>query len=141
MNEKELKALQAEHSDLKNRDDAVKRTSTALQRWQALGRLPKGQLNNTEKAFAAYLEERQFSGAIVWWKAHPFNFLLANNTFYRVDFISLGNVGFLTVWEDKGTYTSDKGQMKIKLCSEALPVFKMVKVTKLKGNQWKFEDF
>lgn len=113
---------------------------SGVKRWQALGRLPAGTLNNTEKAFAAYLQERQAAGAILWWKAHPFSVKIAANTHYRPDFIYLQSDMQIVLVEVKGGYTSDKGQMKIKLCAEALPVFKMVKASRKNGN-WNFEEF
>lgn len=114
--------------------------SGGVKRWQALGRLPAGELNKTERAFAAYLQERQAAGAILWWKAHPFNVRLAESTFYRPDFLVLNAAMELVIYEVKGSYTSDKGQMKIKLCVEALPVFKMVKASR-KNGIWNFEEF
>lgn len=114
--------------------------SGGVQRWQALGRLPAGELNRTEKAFAAYLQERQAAGAIIWWKSHPFNVRLAENTFYRPDFLCLLADMSLVIYEVKGSYTSDKGQMKIKLCVEALPVFKVIKASR-KNGVWNFEEF
>lgn len=117
------------------------RASSGVKRWQALGRLPQGELNNTEKAFAAYLQERQAAGAIMWWKAHPFNVTLAKNTHYRPDFLVMNSAMELIIYEVKGSFTSEKGQMKIKLCVEALPVFKVIKASKIKGGGWKFEEF
>jgi len=114
--------------------------SGGVKRWQALGRLPVGSLNNTEKAFAAYLQERQAAGAIVWWKAHPFNVTLAKNTHYRPDFLVLNADMSLVIYEVKGSFTSEKGQMKIKLCVEALPVFKVIKAT-YKNKTWSFQEF
>lgn len=111
-----------------------------VQRWQALGRLPVGDLNNTEKSFAAYLQERQSAGAILWWKAHPFNVRLAEKTFYRPDFLCLMADMSLVIFEVKGSYTSEKGRMKVKLCAEALPVFKIIKASR-KNGAWQFEEF
>lgn len=114
--------------------------SGGVKRWQALGRLPKDVMNKTESAFAAYLQERQYSGAIVWWKFHPMRVRLAKNTYYEIDFLVMAADGVLTIYETKGGYTSEKGQMKIKLCAEALPVFKMVKASR-KNGVWNFEEF
>lgn len=121
--------------------DGAKAVLDGVKRWQALGRLPAGELNNTEKAFSAYLQERQAAGAILWWRAHPFNVRLADNLFYRPDFIALLPTMELVIYEVKGGYTSEKGQMKIKLCAEALPVFKMIKASKRKGGGWDFQEF
>lgn len=117
---------------------------TGLKRWQALGRLKDGELNKTEQEFAALLDLWKQEGSVLWWKAHPFNIRLAANTFYRVDFLALHSDGMLAMYEVKGGYTSDKGQMKIKLATEALPVMRMVKAskrTKKDGGGFKLEEF
>lgn len=137
LTEQELSQLNSRKKEVASRSSAV---SSGVRRWQALGRLPAGELNNTEKKFAAYLQERKSAGAIVWWKAHPFNVPLAKNTFYRPDFLVMNAAMELIIYEVKGSYTSDKGQMKIKLCVEALPVFKVIKASLVKG-AWQFEEF
>lgn len=115
-----------------------------LQRWQALGRLPKGQMNKTEQAFAEELERLKQAGEIIDWKFHPMNIRLATNTFYEVDFLALGADMSLTIYETKGGYTSDKGQLKIKLVAEVMPWFRMVKAVKQSkkdGGGFKLEEF
>lgn len=115
--------------------------SEGVKRWQALGRLPKDQMNNTERAFAALLAEWQHMGTIVWWKFHPMRVRLAKNTYYEIDFLVLRSDGLIVIYETKGGYTSEKGQMKIKLCAEALPVFKIIKAVKSKSGGWNFDEF
>lgn len=105
-----------------------------IKAWQALGRLPKGVLNKTEQAFAELLDRWKVEGKVLWWKAHPFNIPLAKNTFYRADFLALMADGMLTIFETKGTYTSEKGQAKIKLAAAALPVIRMVKAEQQSAN-------
>lgn len=115
-----------------------------VKRWQALGRLKVGELNKTEQEFADLLDDWKHAGTVLWWKAHPFNIKLANNTFYRVDFLALMSDGMLTMYEVKGGYTSQSGQTKIKLASEALPVIRIVKAskrTKKDGGGFKLEEF
>jgi len=116
--------------------------TSALKRWQALGRLPKDVMNKTEAEFSGWLEMQKFSGKIQDWKFHPMNIRLAKDTFYEVDFLVMESDNTMSIYEVKGGYTSDKGQLKIKLCAEVLPYFRMVKATKLpKGGGWKFEEF
>jgi hypothetical protein len=119
----------------------LKSNLVGVKRWQALGRLPKGDMNKTEAAYAAHLSERQALGGVLWWKFHPMRVRLASNTYYEVDFLVLAATGELEIHEVKGGYTSEKGQMKIKLCAEALPIFRMLKVSKLKGGGWNIEEF
>lgn len=115
-----------------------------LQRFQAIGRAPAGKLNKTEQAWADQLEQQRLRGEIVWYKAHPFNVRLADDTFYRIDFLVLRGDMRLEIHETKGEYVTEKGQMKIKLCAEVLPVIPVVKMTKLakkNGGGWKREEF
>jgi hypothetical protein len=101
-------------------------------------------MNDTEKAYAAVLELRKQAGEIKWWKFHPIKVRLANHTWYEVDFLLMMADDTIEIHETKGGYTSDKGQLKIKLCAEVLPIARMVKVTKLKkkeGGGWKYQEF
>ena len=118
--------------------------SDHMKRWQAAGRLPKGQMNKTEAVFAGWLDQQKLAGRVLDWKFHPMRVRLANNTYYEVDFLALGADMQLTIYETKGGYTSDKGQIKIKLCAEVLPYFRMVKAEKLSakaGGGWKMTEY
>ena len=118
--------------------------SDGVKRWQALGRLPKGQMNNTEQAYAKRLDLLKMQGDVLDWKFHAMRVRLANNTWYETDFIVLHKDMTLAIHETKGEYTSEKGQMKIKLAAEALPWFrfyKCIKVAEKNGGGWKIEDF
>jgi hypothetical protein len=122
----------------------VLRAHRSKQRFQALGRLPKGEMNKTEREYSEFLEERKRAGQVLWWKFHPMRVRLASNTFYEVDFLVMTAEGHLEIHETKGGHTTDKGQLKIKLCGEALPVFRMFKVikkTKKAGGGWQIEEY
>lgn len=99
-------------------------------RWQALGRLPKGTMNKTEAAYAQQIEAQRRAGLIHAWKFHAIKVRLADNTFYEVDFLVVAADMGLEIHEVKGGYTSDKGQLKIKLCAETLPWIRVFKATK-----------
>lgn len=123
---------------------APKAKPNGVQRWQALGRLPKGTMNKTEAAYAEELASQKAMGKILDFKFHPMRIRLADNTFYEVDFLVLHADRSLAIHETKGGFTSEKGQMKIKLVAEVMPWFGMLKVTKLAakaGGGWKVEDF
>lgn len=113
----------------------VLRADAATKRFQALGRLPKNRMNKTEAAYAARLDTMKHTGEIIDWKFHPMNVRLADNTFYEVDFLTLDTDMTLTIREVKGGFVTDKGQLKIKLCAEVMPWFRMLKVTKLTKKQ------
>ncbi|RKP44769.1 hypothetical protein D7S86_27180 [Pararobbsia silviterrae] len=120
------------------------RAHAANQAFQALGRLPKGTMNKTEGQYADFLEEQKRIGKVLFWKFHPFNVRLANNTFYEVDWLVLPFDMVLEIHETKGGRTTDKGQLKLKLCGEVLPVFRMKKVikqTKADGGGWLIEEY
>lgn len=120
------------------------RADAAMKRFQAKGRLPKGVMNKTEAEYAAMLEEQKRMGLVHWWKFHALRVRLADNTFYEVDFLVMAADSVLEIHEIKGGYTTDKGQMKIKVCAESLPVFRVFKLTKLPkkdGGGWKKEEF
>lgn len=120
------------------------RAAAATKRFQAKGRLPKGSMNKTEAAYAAHLDQQKLAGLILDWKFHALRVRLADNTFYETDFIVLAADSTVEIHETKGGFTTDKGQMKIKLCAEVLPWFRMIKATKLKpkeGGGWRLEDF
>jgi len=142
LTEEELKALQAKRGDLKSRDDAVKRTSNSLQRMQALGRLPKGTMNNTEKAYNAHLAERQYIGGVAWFEFEGIKFRLADNTFYTPDFAVMLSDGVMQIHEVKGYWTDD-ARVKIKVAANMYP-FQFIAVkakSKKDGGGWSYEEF
>lgn len=122
----------------------IVRAHEATKRFQALGRMPKSAMNKTEAAYAELLEQQRQVGQVLWWKFHPMNVRLASGAFYEVDFLVMHADMGLAIHETKGGFTTDKGQLKIRLAAEAMPVFRFFKVTKLpkkEGGGWKREEF
>ena len=139
-----MKMFRLTEEQLAARQQVKPVTLTNMQRFQALGRLPKDKMNKTEAEYAERLELQKHTHEIFDWKFHPMNIRLADRTFYEVDFLVIGSDMRLEIHETKGGYTTDKGQMKIKLVAEVLPWFRMVKCTKLAkkyGGGWKLEDY
>ena len=135
--------VQAAH-ELSAADAKVLRAHKSMERFRALGRLPKDRMNGTEKAYGEFLDERKRTGAVRFWKFHPMRVRLADNTFYEVDFIVVPDDFVLEIHETKGGFTTDKGQLKLKLCGEALPCFRMFKVIrqpKKAGGGWLLEEY
>lgn len=131
---------EADFAKLKRRRPPV----SGHKRWQALGRLPKGTMNKTEREYADLLDQQKAAGQIIDYKFHPMRIRLADNTYYEVDFLVLHGDHSLAIHETKGGYTSEKGQLKIKLVAELMPwfgFFKAVKQTKKDGGGFKLEDF
>lgn len=113
-------------------------------RWQALGRLPKGTMNKTEAEYATILEAQKKAGEILDYKFHPMRIRLADNTYYEVDFLVLHADQTLAIHETKGGFTSEKGQLKIKLVAEVMPwfgFFKVIKRAKKDGGGFAIEDY
>lgn len=106
----------------------------------ALGRVAKGKMNKTEAAYAQRLEAMKHSGQILDWKFHVLRVRLADATFYEPDFLVLTAEREIQIHEVKGGFTTDKGQMKVKLCAEVLPWFRVFKCSK-KGGEWLIQEF
>ncbi|WP_458763641.1 hypothetical protein [Cupriavidus basilensis] len=142
--EERLAAHQARQPKKAEPGRAAAQKVDPLARFHALGRLPKDQKNKTERAYAALLDEEKRQGLVIDWKFHPMRVRLADNTFYEVDFVVLHADMSLAIHETKGGFVTAHGQMKIKLCAEVLPYFRMVKATKLpakQGGGFKREEF
>ena len=136
--------LTAEEYEKHQRKTAKPAPKFGVKSWQALGRLPKGTMNKTEAEYSQLLEQKKLSGEILDYKFHPMRVRLGNNTYYEVDFLVMAADYGLEIHEVKGGFTSDKGQLKIKLCAEVLPYFRMFKVekqAKKNGGGWKITDF
>ena len=111
---------------------------TGLQSMQALGRLPAGKMNKTERRYAAQLELQKAAGDILWWAFEPINLRLGDNCFYRVDFLVLKGDGALECHEVKGHWTDD-ALVKIRVAAEKFP-FKFIAIRWAK-QQWEYRHF
>ncbi len=112
--------------------------SPSTQGLQALGRLPSGQMNKTEEAYAQELEFQRQAGAVVWWSFEGLKFRLADNTFYTPDFAVMLSGGQLQAHEVKGRWEDD-ARAKIKIAAALFPIqFIAIRKTKL---GWEREAF
>lgn len=109
---------------------------------QALGRLKAGQMNKTEAAYGAHLEQHKAAGAIAWYKFEGLKFRLADNTFYTPDFAVMWSDGRLEAHEVKG-FWQDDARAKIKIAADMYPIqFIAVRVkAKKDGGGWAVEEF
>jgi hypothetical protein len=107
----------------------------------ALGRMGKTEMNKTEAAYAQLLEAKKHTGEIIDWRFHPIRVRLADRTYYEPDFLVMTAARELQIHETKGAFTTDKGQMKIKLCAEVLPWFRVFKCSKQKDGSWTTQEF
>ena len=107
----------------------------------ALGRIAKGRMNKTEQAYAQLLEAQKHDGKIIDWKFHVLRVRLADNTFYEPDFLVMTAGRELQIHETKGSFTTQAGQTKIKLCAEVLPWFRVFKASKQKDGSFIMQEF
>jgi len=126
----------------------AKTKAGGMQAMQALGRLEAGELNKTEEAYRAHLEQLRMAGEIVWYQFEPFKLLLAPKTTYTPDFLVQLASGHLEVHEVKG-YWMDDARVKIKVAASMFPVFKFIAIKKAEkpkrgtalGPDWVREEF
>ncbi len=97
-----------------------------------------GQMNKTERAYAAHLDMMKTGGVVLWWGFETFKIRLAQATFYTPDFFVLFFTGKWEVHEVKGHWEDD-ARVKIKVAAEHIPM-RFVAVTK-KGDGWNYEPF
>lgn len=108
----------------------------------ALGRLPTGTMNKTEKAYDDYLELRHRAGEIIWRRFEGVKLRLADNTFYTPDFAVMLTSGLIELHEVKGHWTDD-ARVKIKVAADQYP-FRFIAVrkrSKKDGGGWDVEEF
>jgi hypothetical protein len=115
---------------------------TAKQAMQALGRLPVGTMNKTEKQYAGHLEQKKFAGKILWFGFEAIKLRLADNTFYTPDFAVMAADGVIELHEVKGFWTDD-ARVKIKVAADKFPFrFMAMKPRAQKaGGGWEVEEF
>jgi hypothetical protein len=94
----------------------------------ALGRLKVGQMNQTEKAYAALLDARRYAGEVAWFKFEGIKLRLADNTFYTPDFAVMLADGSMQLHEVKGHWQDD-ARAKIKIAADLYP-FEFIAVRK-----------
>ena len=115
---------------------------TAKQALQALGRLPAGAMNKTERSYAGRLDQMKHAGKILWFGFEAIKLRLADNTFYTPDFAVMASDGVIELHEVKGFWTDD-ARVKIKVAADKFPFrFMAMKPRALKaGGGWEVEEF
>lgn len=124
-------------------EKAATKAMTATQSMQALGRLPVGEMNKTEQAYADHLEQLKRDGEVLFYKFESMNLRLADNTFYKPDFLVMTADRGIEVHEVKGFWTDD-ARVKIKVAAALYPIFKFIAIRKAKkadGGGWSVEEF
>lgn len=108
----------------------------------ALGRLKTGEMNATERAYAAELDLLQHNGDVLWYKFEGVKLRLADNTFYTPDFAVMTRACVLQMHEVKGFWTDD-ARVKIKVAASLYPFefLALRKRPKNKGGGFESEAF
>jgi hypothetical protein len=88
--------------------------------YRALGRLPAGQMNKLESAYAAHLELLKASGDVLWWKFEGLKFRLADKTFLTPDFVVMTRSGLIELHDVKGFLMED-ANVKMKVAASMYP--------------------
>lgn len=116
-------------------------------RWKgrfAKGRLPEGEKNKTEQAYADHLERLKATGDILWYEFEGMTFRLGKRCTYTPDFNVMLPDGTLEMHEVKGSLKifQDDAKVKHKVAAEKFP-FRFVVVTprpKKDGGGWDAHD-
>jgi len=112
--------------------------TNGLAAMRALGRLPRGQMNKTEAAYAAHLDARRAIGEVLWFRFEAIKLRLADATFYEPDFVVMVAGGEIEMHEVKGFMTDD-ANVKIKVAAAQFPfTFRLVR--KAKGGTWSVRE-
>ena len=98
-----------------------------------------GQMNKTEAAYAALLEQRKQSGEIHHYQFEAMALKLAKLTTYTPDFFIINADGTIEYHEVKGWWMSS-GRVKIKVAAEMHPWF-IFKGIQYQKKTWVFEEF
>lgn len=111
----------------------------------ALGRLKTGAMNKTEEAYGRLLRDRQLAGEVVWYAFEAVNLRLADNTFYKPDFLVQLASGEVQVHEVKGgraIFTED-ARVKVKVAADKFPFQFIVAYPRSErdGGGWDIEEF
>ncbi|WP_250528823.1 hypothetical protein [Caballeronia sp. ATUFL_F1_KS4A] len=126
------------------RRQAVAPSADAKQKLYALGRLPDGKENATEKRYAEHLEQRRRAGEIEWYCFEGIKLKLAPKTYLTVDYVVLPASGLLEMHDVKGARAifSDDAKVKMKVAASLFPlVFKVAYPRKTRdGGGWDIEE-
>ena len=100
--------------------------------------LKQAKMNKLEQRWANELEIMKLGRLIIDYRFEPFNLRLADNTFYRIDFLVIYNDRF-EIHEVKG-FLRDDANVKFKVAAEQFPWFHF-KMIFWKNKQWKIIEY
>ena len=118
----------------------------AKARLYAKGRMKSGQMNRTEKAYAAWLEAEKHAGRITayWFEALKLK-IAEGACFYTPDFLVMRPDGTLELHEVTGSPAifADDAKVKVKACATQypFPVFVVFPKKKSSGGGWNVQCY
>lgn len=126
--------------------EGFERAATAKSRLYAKGRLKQGQMNKTEKAYAAYLESEKQAGRVTAFWFESMKLKIAEGAcFYSPDFMILRPDGLIELHEVKGSpkIFQEDAKVKVKSCATQypFPVRVVYPRTKKSGGGWDVQEF
>jgi len=108
---------------------------------QAKGRKRDPGMNKLEVDYSALLDQELAAGRILWRSAHePLSIRLADNTFYKPDFLVMNADCELQIREVKGGYFPPKNKAKTKIAAELLPIPIIICRREKKTEPWTYEE-
>ena len=115
------------------------KAQTAQQRTQALGRLPGGEMNKTEAAYARHLEALKFSGEVLdfWFEEMKFK-IGTSACWYTPDFVVQLKSGAMEIHEVKGHFQDD-ALVKTKAVALRYP-YRVISIKLVRG-AWEVREF
>lgn len=117
----------------------------AKARLYAKGRLKPGQMNKTEKAYAAWLENEKHAGRVVSYWFESLKLKIAEGTCWLTpDFCVLRPNGDVELHDVKGSpkIWTDDSKVKMKVCATSYPfrVFVVFPRSKQRGGGWESHE-
>lgn len=109
----------------------------------AKGRMKAGQMNGTEKSYAAFLESERIAGRIKAYWFESIKLKIASDTcWYNPDFLVFTADNQLELHEVKGSprVFTDDAKVKTKVCATEYP-FRMLVVYPVRGKGWEYKEF
>lgn len=100
----------------------------------AVSAAPADGLNKLERAFWERLQEAERTGHFMEVYEHAMKLRVIGNRWYHPDFMSVGLMGQVDLWETKGFMRED-AELKLIAAAERFPCFSWVLVTR-KARKW-----
>lgn len=118
--------------------------TSPTRRLQALGRLPAGEMNQTERRYAEHLDALKAAGEVVWWAFEVVKLRLAKDCHLTVDFMVMRADGRLEAVDVKGAahLAAEDSKAKLKVAARTVPwpFFIAIPRKKKDGGGWDVEE-